>query len=45
MKVLTTMFESTLEASTPPVWAADLPEPQPLSAGPRIQTIWGWGGP
>jgi hypothetical protein len=44
MKVLTTMFESAPEASTA-VWTADLPEPQPLSAGPRIQTIWGWGGP
>jgi hypothetical protein len=45
MKVLTTIFESALETGTPAIWTADLPEPQPLSAGPRHQTVWGWGGP
>jgi hypothetical protein len=45
MKALTTVFTSTLEQGTPAIWATELLEPQPLSAGPRIQTVWGWGGP
>ena len=41
MKALTPMFESTLVDEAPvPTPALD----GPLSAGPRHQTVWSWGG-
>ncbi len=44
MKALTTkMFESILSDDTTIVWTSEEPEPTSF-AGPRIQTVWGWGG-
>ncbi len=42
MKAISTVFESIL-TNEPVIWTPE--EEGPLSAaGPRISTVWGWGG-
>lgn len=41
MKAISTVFESILSDDATVIWAED---EGALSFGPRISTVWGWGG-
>jgi hypothetical protein len=42
MKAIGTVFESMLTNDPTVLWSPE--EEGPLSAGPRVPTIWGWQG-
>jgi hypothetical protein len=42
MKAISNVFESILTDDSPVIWSPE--DEGPLSAGPRIPTIWGWNG-
>jgi hypothetical protein len=43
MKAITMMFESILSDETIVVWSDEQDMGACAFAGPRIQTVWGWG--